>query len=80
MKAYGIPRYPDTESPDLVDIKVYGFKSSISRCISKNGDIKNSFRNVNSKAKVRRYWKRVARTQFKKDIQTRLIEELVPSE
>jgi len=61
MKPYGIPRYADVECPDLVDIRRYGLKSSISRCIGKGGDIKNSFRSSKLKRQTRRLWKRIDR-------------------
>ena len=65
MKAYGIPRHPDVESPDCVDIKTYGFKSSVSRCKSKSGDVKNSFRSSRAKRTIRRLWKKKARAANK---------------
>ena len=65
MKAYGVPRNPDVESPDLVDIQTYGLKSSDSRVKGKCGDIKNSFRNTKNKAKARRIWKKRERQNSK---------------
>jgi len=70
MKAYGVPRDKDVENPDLLDIKLYGLKSSSGRLVGKGGDIKNSFRNVKSKAASRRIWKKKARSAQKVDIRT----------
>ncbi len=65
MKAYGVPRVPEIVNPDLADIYRFGFKSSISRCKKKNGDIPNSFHNSKSKAQSRRTWARKARAEGK---------------
>jgi len=67
MKAYGIPRNKDVESPDCADIRLYGFKSSISRVKGKGGDIKNSFHSSKAKRAIRRIWKKKARIQGKKE-------------
>jgi hypothetical protein len=50
MKAYGVPRVPETSFPDKVDIKKFGF-STTDRC-SKADRGKNS---------SRRIWKKKAR-------------------
>lgn len=65
MKAYGLPRHKELNSPDLVDIQVYGLKSSKSKIRGKSGDIRNSFRNVKVKANIRRYWKKAERLKIK---------------
>ena len=65
MKAYGLPRDKDIECPDLVDIQIFGLKSS-SGNIKKNGSIKNSFRSSDSKRRTRRIWKRKQRAINKK--------------
>jgi hypothetical protein len=65
MKAYGLPRNKDLESPDLVDIQNYGLKSSRSRPTGVGGDRKNSFRSSKRKRAVRRGWKKAYRTNMK---------------
>jgi len=51
MKPYGIPRHPDVECPDKVDITYYGLAPS------RHGEKRRSL----PKRRVRRYWKRKAR-------------------
>lgn len=58
MKPYGIPRVPELDRPDCVDIQRFGLKSSKSRVKNKSGVRKNSFRNVSAKRRTRRYWKK----------------------
>ena len=65
MKAYGLPRDKDIECPDLVDIQIFGLKSSAGN-IKKNGSIKNSFRSSDVKRQTRRFWKRKQRAINKK--------------
>ena len=67
MHAYGIDRTPDSVNPDSEDIKKYGFQSSKSR-IRKHGTIKNSFRSIEAKARIRRIWKKKERSLNKKTI------------
>ena len=57
MKAYGIPRVPETDYPDVGDIKRFGFKTSIGG--------KDYFKNKTTKAGSRRYWKKRARKEGK---------------
>jgi hypothetical protein len=64
MKPYGVqPKY---FWGDWDDIKSLGLKSSAAHLKGKNGDIRNSFRNIEQKAKARRYWKRAERQRTKK--------------
>lgn len=72
MKFYGQPRLKDIENPDLVDISKFGLKSSKSRCKSKSGDIKNSFRNSDAKRTTRRIWKKKERQHASHDISKEL--------
>jgi len=67
MKGYGLPRYPDIEAPDLVDIGVYGLKTSTGQLLSKGGDYHGSTR-TNKRNKARRFWKKQARITAKRNI------------
>lgn len=51
MKPYGVPRYPDVECPDKVDITVYGLAPH------RHGEKRRS----SVKRWARRRWKKVAR-------------------
>lgn len=68
MKAYGLPRHNELNGPDLIDIQTYGLKSSKSRIRGKCGDIRNSFRNIKAKSRIRRYWKKIERLKAKESI------------
>lgn len=67
MKGYGLPRNDDVANPDLGDIRDYGLKAG---CLhpkwTANGD---------SKKKVRRFFKKIARKAGKKEIINSLKEE-----
>ena len=65
MKAYGLPRVKDLESPDCADICKFGLKSSKSRVEGLGGDIKNSFRSSTAKKATRRIWKKKERAKNK---------------
>ena len=56
MKPYGVPRHPDVECPDKVDITYYGLAPT------KHGEK----RKPSVKTTARRYWKRIARAINKK--------------
>ena len=56
MKPYGVPRYPDVEYPDKVDITYYGLAPS------RHGERRRS----SVKKTSRRYWKHRARIEGKK--------------
>ena len=68
MKGYGLPRRWELSCPDLVDINLYGLKSSKSR-VPKHGTIKNSFRNSKAKRDTRRIWKKKTRAAQKRELQ-----------
>jgi hypothetical protein len=55
MKAYGVPRNDDIETPDIGDIRLYGFSS------------KYGVR-VYEKSRARRVWKRRARAAARREI------------
>lgn len=57
MKAYGVPRFRDTESPDKADIKYYGF-STEDRCS----------RADRGKNEARLHWKKKERRRVKNSI------------
>lgn len=57
MKAYGIPKYIETEIPDKDSIQKYGMSTS-DRCV----------RADRGKNKIRRYWKKVERRNIKLEI------------
>jgi hypothetical protein len=59
MKPYGIPRVPEIECPDLVDLHIFALKAS-------KGNIKNTFKSSISKRATRRIWKKKARINNKK--------------
>lgn len=67
MKAYGIPRNTDIESPDVADIGEYGLSSRYGRLPGKGGDIRSMFKNADSKRSARRRYKRKARAEGKRD-------------
>jgi len=66
MKAYGIPRSPDAEYPDLVDAKTYAVKSSLVNTKSKSGNVRNSSKNSQTKRNTRRLWKKKERANGKR--------------
>jgi len=53
MKAYGIPRNREVESPDVADIRYYGLNFSAGG--------KDYFKNKKNKKAIRRIWKKKAR-------------------
>ncbi len=67
MRPYGIPSLP--RGIDLLDIRVFGLKSSYSQ-LEKHEDSgrHNSFRRVSTKAKTRRVYKRAERQQARREI------------
>lgn len=67
MKAYGIPRNPELEHPDVSDIQKYGMKSCAGRFKEKGGDFKSYTRKSSSKRAVRRHWKKQARKQGREE-------------
>ena len=62
MDAYGIPRNPDTESPDCADGKLYGFAFV-------------GWRKGSTKQRARRIWKKRERTHAKLNIRAALLDE-----
>lgn len=68
MKAYGLPRNPEVESPDVGDIKSYGLKSSTGRYKEKGGDYKGYTRSSKAKRATRRIFKKAARRAAKDDL------------
>lgn len=74
MKPYGIPRLPELEFPDVVDVQRFRGKSSCGRLAGKSGDFRPYIRG-NNKAATRRYWKRKARATGRAEIQAGLNEE-----
>jgi len=67
MKAYGVPRHPDIDAPDLLDIAVYGMKTSTGQLESKGGDFRGSTK-TKRRNKARRHWKKQARNDAKRNI------------
>lgn len=67
MKPYGLKRLINYPYPDCADIYVGGRKSSAGNIPGKGGDIRSSFKSSSSKRSTRRYWKRVARAQHRKE-------------
>lgn len=67
MKAYGVPRVPDLECPDIADIKLFGLKSAIGTLRQKGGDFKGYFKNKKAKAEARRVWKKKERQKQKEE-------------
>jgi hypothetical protein len=61
MKAYGVPRTLELENPDLADLKKYGSPGSMGNVKGPGGDYHSMFRSAKTKAKTRRYFKRLAR-------------------
>lgn len=67
MKAYGLPRDLDIEFPDLLDIQIYGLKSSTGQNKSLGGDYRGSAKSK-SRNSARRTYKKLARNSAKRDI------------
>ena len=61
MKAYGLPRNSDIDSPDKIDLVTYGRKSSIGHLPKKCGKYPNSLRSSSAKRSIRRYYKKLQR-------------------
>jgi len=57
MRGYGLPRYGDVENPDVVDIRLYGLKTSIGG---------RRYQKPFAKKCSRRIWKRKERALAKK--------------
>jgi len=70
MLPYGIPRLPQTDCPDCIDLHYFGFKSRKGRL-----DGKSNIRNVRNKKATRRYWKRKERRRAIKEINDEIYEE-----
>lgn len=68
MKAYGLPRVPGIEYPDVGDIRLFGLASHVGRLQKWPGGEYRGYCRANHKAKSRRYFKRRARTEGKKEI------------
>jgi len=71
MKAYGLPRALDIEHPDLMDIRVYGLKSSTGQIRSKGGDYRGHNKSKTRNA-ARAVWKGKARAAAKQNIRKEL--------
>lgn len=67
MRGYGLPRHPDLDAPDLVDIGVYGMKTSTGQLQSQGGDYHGSTRK-HKRNRQRRFWKKQERVHAKRDI------------
>lgn len=66
MKPYGVQI---EENQDVAAIQFTGRKSCIGKFPSKSGEYKSYIRKSNNKRAIRRYWKRKARLEGKKQIQ-----------
>lgn len=73
MKPLGFEEMIDFGYEDIAAIQLYGSPSHKSNLPSKNGDIKNSFRNVVNKAKARRHFKRKESQKNQKIIRNELL-------
>ena len=71
MKGYGLPRTKDIEYPDLLDIQIYGLKTSTGQLESLGGDYRGSTKTKN-RNKNRRTWKKIARSLAKRAIYNEL--------
>ena len=67
MRPYGLPRHPDVECPDKVDITYYGL-SPTQYVDAISGRTKREKRRSLPKRHTRRRWKRAARRQGHKTI------------
>lgn len=65
MRAYGLPRIKDIESPDIVDIQCYALKSSTGRFRERGGDFRGYLKNKSSKNRIRRIFKKRIRRELK---------------
>lgn len=68
IKAYGLKVI---EYPDVGDIQMMGSKSSVGRFRSKSGQYKSYIRRSVKKRAVRRFWKRKARIDGRKQCDQR---------
>jgi hypothetical protein len=69
VKPYGLSI---EEYPDVGDIKSQGRKSSVGTIKSKGGEYRGYHRNKTEKARVRRYYKRKARNNWKQEVEGQL--------
>jgi len=67
MKAYGVPRVPQIESPDLADIAEFGMKSSTGQIRGKGGDFRGS-QTSDGRKKARRSFKKAERMNVKQSL------------
>lgn len=68
MKPYGIPRVPELEWPDVVDIQKFARPSRAGRIFRADGDYKSYIRNSSTRKSIRRYWKKKARNAGKREV------------
>jgi len=73
MKPYGIPRDPELQFPDVATIQRYAFHSSCGQLPGKSGDF-HPYVCGDNKARIRRIWKRKARTEGRTQVQEGLDE------
>jgi len=64
MKGYGLPRDKDIEFPDLLDIQIFGLKTSTGQLKGKGGDYRGSVKTKN-RNRNRRIWKKQLRAKDK---------------
>lgn len=67
MRPYGLPRDANLAHPDVADIHQYGLKARVGAMPGKGGDTRGIHKNKARKAATRRYFKRAARAQGKRD-------------
>jgi len=80
MLPYGVPLKENPQlvnwwPPDCLDIQTYGFASRFNQLPNKNGETHNSFRSSARKRNVRRIWKKIERTNQRRELRRLLQEE-----
>lgn len=68
MRGYGLPRHIELKAPYCSDAGSLGLKSSAVKYPAKSGDYRNTSRNPDGKAIIRRRQKRAERARVKMDL------------
>jgi hypothetical protein len=70
MKGYGLPMTKDLDGhPDVLDLKLYGLKTSRGSSTGRNGERRTQYFNTKTaKRNARRIWKKRGRHQSKTEL------------
>lgn len=75
MKAYGLPREPGVEFPDIGDIQYYGLNTGTGRKHNSKNSKKSYTRSAENRTKVRRQFKKRERRNIKSYINQGIYDE-----